>query len=392
MAGALTSDLATIAARAEETGRLGVDTEFVSERRYRALLCLVQIAVGDAADPEIHVVDALADLDTSPIARVLADPQIEVVVHAGRQDVALLKRVWETDVRNVFDTQIAGAFLGFGPQAGYSVLVERVLKRRTTRDEGLTRWDKRPLRPEQLEYARADVEHLLALADSLEERLVQLDRVEWVREECRALELSSDLRDIDDLFWRLPRLNRLSSKQRAVARELLAWRERTAGELDRPAKRLLPEQVLVELARRSPRTREELANVRAVPEQTLHRQWRGIVDAVQRGSSAEPIAGREVYASDARDAPLIALAQAVVRQRALDSELAPELLATQGDLAALVGDLRRGGGGDGNRALEGWRRELVGQELLELFGGQRSLAVGADRRIRSERDGSAEGG
>jgi ribonuclease D len=89
-----------------------------------------------------------------------------------------------------------------------------------------------------------------------------------------------------------------------------------------------------------------------------------------------------VHASDARDAPLIALAQAVVRQRALDSELAPELLATQGDLAALVGELRRGGNGDGSRALQGWRRELVGNELLELFGGRSSLAVGPDRRLR----------
>jgi ribonuclease D len=386
----VTSDLAAIAARAEQTGRLGVDTEFMSERRYRALLCLVQMAVGDPADPEIHVVDALADLDASPIARVLGDPEIEVVVHAGRQDVALLKRVWRSEVRNVFDTQVAGAFLGFGPQAGYSVLVDRVLNRRTTRDEGLTRWDRRPLSEDQLEYARADVEHLLALADELEGQLERLQRIEWVREECRALELSSDLRDVDDLFWRLPRLNRLSAKQRAVARELLTWRERTAAELDRPAKRLLPEQVLVELARRSPSTREELAQVRAVPEQTLHRQWRGIVEAVERGSRAEPIAGRESYASDARDAPLIALAQAVVRQRALDHELAPELLATQGDLAALVGDLRRGGTGDGSRALEGWRRELVGQELLDLIGGRRSLAVGPDRRLRLKPNDSGQ--
>jgi ribonuclease D len=377
--------LERIAEVAAEHGRLALDTEFVSERRYQALLCLVQVAAGDPAAPEIQVIDALGDPDASPLAGLLADPGVEVVVHAGRQDVALVKRGWGTEVRNVFDTQVAGAFLGHGPQAGYSSLVERVLKVRPSRDEGLTRWDKRPLTGDQVEYARTDVEHLLALADALEARLVEQGRLDWVREECRALEEMSDERNEDDVFWRLPRLNRLSSRQRAVARELVAWREQAARELDRPAKRLLPEQVLVELAKRSPRTRDALAHVRAIPEQTFHRHWRGLVEAVERGNSAEPIAGRPGADSDPRDAPLVAVAQALVRQRALDSELAPELLATQADLATIVAALRRGNPPDGNRALQGWRRELVGHELLELLGGRSTLAVGPDRRLAIRR-------
>jgi ribonuclease D len=378
--------LERIAELAVEHGRLGLDTEFVSERRYQALLCLVQVAAGDPATPEIQVVDALAGADASPVARVLADPAIEVVLHAGRQDVALVKRVWQTEVRNVFDTQVAGAFLGYGPQVGYSSLVERLLGVRSTRDEGLTRWDRRPLTPEQVEYARADVDHLLALADALEVKLHEQERLEWVREECRVLEKATDERDEGDVFWRLPRLGRLSSRQRAVARELVAWRERTARELDRPPKRLLPEQVLVELAKRSPRSRDGLAHVRAVPEQTLHRHWRGLLEAIERGGAAEPIPGRPAADTDARDAPLVAVAQGLVRQRALDCELAPELLATQGDLATIVAALRRGDPPDGNRALQGWRRELVGEELIELLTGRCALAVGPDRRLSVRRD------
>ena len=357
----------------------------MSERRYQALLCLVQVAAGDPAAPEIQVVDAIGDVDPSPLAGPLADPEIEVVLHAGRQDVALVKRAWRTEVRNVFDTQVAGAFLGYGPQVGYSSLVERLLKVLPSRDEGLTRWDKRPLTRDQIEYARADVEHLLALADVLEAKLAEQGRLEWVREECRALEEVTDLRDEDDVFWRLPRLSRLSSKQRAVARELVAWRERAARKHDRPPKRLLPEQVLVELAKRSPKDRDALAHVRAVPEQTLHRHWRGILEAIERGQAAEPIPARPAVDSDPRDAPLVAVAQALVRQRALDCELAPELLATQSDLAAIVGALRRGDAPDGNRTLRGWRRELVGEELLELLSGRRTLAVGPDRRLSVRR-------
>jgi ribonuclease D len=383
------NELEGIVELAVDRGRLGLDTEFVSERRYQALLCLVQVAAGDPAAPEIHVLDALADVDAAPLAGVLADPAIEVVLHAGRQDVALVRRVLRTDVRNVFDTQVAGAFLGFGPQVGYSQLVERLLKVRPSRDEGLTRWDKRPLTREQIEYARADVEHLLRLADALEAQLAEQGRLDWVREECRSLEEVTDERDEEDVFWRLPRLGRLSSQQRAVARELVAWRERTARALDRPAKRLLPEQVLVELAKRSPGNRDALANVRAVPEQTLHRQWRGLLEAIERGRAAEAIPGRPAADTDARDAPLVAVAQGLVRQRALDCQLAPELLATQADLAAIVAALRRGESPDGNRTLQGWRRELVGEELLELLSGRRSLTVGPDRRLLADRPAPA---
>src|SRR3954451_9980064 len=95
-----------LAERARATGRLGVDTEFMGEGRYRALLCLVQVAVDDGE--RVEVLDPLeGSLDPRPLAAVLADPEVEVIMHAGRQDVALLRRVWETDVTNVFDTQIA---------------------------------------------------------------------------------------------------------------------------------------------------------------------------------------------------------------------------------------------------------------------------------------------
>src|SRR4051794_8048161 len=116
----LVQELAEIA---REHGRLGLDTEFVSERRYRPLLCLVQVVVGD----RIEILDPLDDLDSAPLAAVLADPAIEVVLHAGRQDVALLKRTWRTEIANVFDTQIAAGFAGYGAQSGYDSLVRSLL-------------------------------------------------------------------------------------------------------------------------------------------------------------------------------------------------------------------------------------------------------------------------
>ena len=163
-----------------------------------------------------------------------------MVVHAGRQDVAILRRAWRTEVRNVFDTQVAGGFLGLGSQEGYESLVRKVLGTRLKGSEGFTRWDRRPLTAQQLEYAADDARCLLTLGERLEERLAEQGRLEWAREECRALEEVSDERPPERVYERLPRLARLSEHGRAVARELVEWREEIAEGMDRPAGFVLP--------------------------------------------------------------------------------------------------------------------------------------------------------
>ena len=374
-----------IAERAAQNGRFAIDTEFVSERRYQALLCLAQVAVPDPeADDGVRteVLDPLDGLDPSPLAAALADPAVEVVMHAGRQDVAILRRSWTTEIRNVFDTQVAAGFLGFGNQESYESLVRKVLGVRLTGAEGFTRWDRRPLSEQQLEYARDDARLLLSLGEELERRLDERGRLEWAREECRALEDASDERDPDRIYERLPRLGRLDPVQRAVARELVEWREEAARSMDRPAGFVLPDQALVEIARRLPGSLADLEHIRALPPQTLHRRGERILQAVEKGRKREaPAAPPDAPQRDSRDAPLVALAQAVVRHRSQESGVAVELIATQAELTALVGARRRGEDGDGIRVTTGWRRELVGQELIELLAGRRSLAV-TDGRLQ----------
>src|SRR4051794_15238190 len=147
-----------LAERARQTGRLGIDTEFMGEGRYRSLLCLVQVAVDGEADGDPARVEGLDPLDESlepgPLAEVLADPAIEVIVHAGRKDVALLRRLWQTEVTNLFDTQVAAGFAGLRAQLGYEPLLSEVTGVRLRKSASFTRWDARPLSAEQLEYAR----------------------------------------------------------------------------------------------------------------------------------------------------------------------------------------------------------------------------------------------
>jgi ribonuclease D len=373
-----------VARLARESGAIAVDTEFVSERRYQPLLCLVQTAVEGPDGLHISLFDPLDEgLDPAPLAEVLADPAVEVVMHAGRQDVALLKRTWRTEVTSVFDTQVAAGFAGYGNQTGYADLVRSLLGVRPKRSEGFTRWDDRPLSPEQLEYARADVEHLLEAARELKRRLAAGGRLEWAREECRRLEAASDERGPDQAYEALPRLGRLNGQQRAVAYELARWRDEAARAADRPPASFMPDHVLVETARKMPASREELKKIRGMPERTAGRHHREIVAAIERGRRAEPIPYEEKRLDiDKGDAPLVSLAQALVRQRASEAEIAVELIATQADLTRVVAGVRTGTL-NGGRPLEGWRRKLVGEELLELLRGRRVVRV-VDGRLSVE--------
>jgi ribonuclease D len=376
-----------LAERAAAGGRLAIDTEFVSERRYQALLCLAQVAVRDPAAPEgvrTEVLDPLeGELDVAPLARVLADPAIEVIVHAGRQDVAILRRTWRTEVRNLFDTQVAAGFLGLGNQEGYESLVRKVTGVRLKGAEGFTRWDRRPLSRQQLEYAADDTRMLIGLGDELERRLSERGRLDWAREECRVLEEASDERSPERVYDRLPRLGRLNDRGRAVALELVEWREGVARGMDRPASFVLPDQALIELARRAPRDRRGLEQIRGLPPQTLHRRGEQLVEVLDRGRRrAAPPPPPDPPRRDPGDAPLVALAQALVRHRSLESGVAVELIATQAELSSLVSALRRGDDGDHLRVARGWRRELVGEELGELVAGRRTLSVGPEGRLR----------
>ena len=382
---ASSADAAAAAAIGRENGRFGIDTEFMSEGRYRALLCLVQIAVDDPDAPggsRILLIDTLADIDVTPLAELLADPAIEVVLHAGRQDVAILRRVWDTEFTNIFDTQLAAGFAGASAQAGYGNLLGAILGRRVGKTASYTRWDARPLTAEQLSYAAEDVAHLLELADELQRRLAETDRLDWAREECRRLESATDERDPETVWERLPRVGQLDPRARAVARELAAWRERTASQEDRPVGSVLADPALVELAKRQPSNRQGLEQIRGIHPSGMRRRGNAILEAIARGQHTPPIPREEARGrSEPGDAPLIALAEALLRARSLEAGLAYELIASRSELEQIVAAARRSAPEPEVRTLAGWRRELVGADLRDLLAGRNAVSVGPGRRL-----------
>jgi ribonuclease D len=278
---------------------------------------------------------------------------------------------------------VAAGFLGYGNQEGYESLVRKVLKVRLKGSEGFTRWDKRPLTPQQLEYAADDARLLLALGEELERRLDERGRLEWAREESRSLEDVTDERDAARSYERLPRLGRLSESARGVALELVEWREAEARGADRAPGSVLPDQALVELARRTPHDKHGLEQIRGLPPQTLHRRSQALLAAIERGQGRTgPPPPSEPPARDPADAPLVSLAQALVRHRSMESGVAVELIATQAELSSLVSSLRRGECANHIRVSHGWRGELVGDELKELVEGRRALSVNPDGGLR----------
>ena len=383
---ASSSDIAAAAALARAHNRFGIDTEFMSEGRYRALLCLTQVAVEDPDSPDALrtlLIDGLdPTIDVAPLATLLADPTIEVVLHAGRQDVAILRRVWQTEVTNIFDTQIAAGFAGESAQSGYGNLLMAMLDIHLGKTASYTRWDARPLTAEQLSYAAEDVDHLLALADELQRRLRDSGRYDWAVEECRRLEGASDERDPETVWERLPRAAQLDPTSRAVAKRLAAWRERTASAEDRPVGSIVQDAQLVEIAKRHPRDPGRLGQIRGIHPPIIKRRGEALLEAVRLGLDDPPIPRESRRGrSEAGDAPLIALAEALLRARAMDAGLAYELIASRSELEVIVAAARESSPEPDIRTLSGWRRELVGDDLRALLSGHAGLSVGPRRRL-----------
>lgn len=359
--------------RARSSSVLAIDTEFLREKTYYAKLCLLQMATDD----EVVIVDPFAARNLAALTPLLQDESVMKLFHAGGQDLEILYRVTGVLPAPVFDTQVAAALLGHTMQVGYGALVHSLCGVALKKTDSFTDWSRRPLSESQLEYAADDVIYLPEMYRTMRNRLETKGRLAWLANDF--VELSNPARYEEDPRLRYRRLKRgssLSRQQLSAAREAAAWREVEARKRDIPRKWVITDEQIVEVCKREARTIDELFMVRGMRDRLTTRDARALVACMKAGmdlpSEQWPELDRASKSEPNVDAQLD-LMTALVRLRARENDIAMQALASHSDLAQVAR-----GYTEGVDVLRGWRRAMVGEELLELLDGRIALSLDAD--------------
>lgn len=363
--------LADLLAHIHEHGSVAYDTEFIGELSYHPRFCVIQLATPH----RLAVVDAMLDLDLTPIWRLLADASVAKIVHAGMQDLEPVVRHLDQPPANVLDTQIAAGFCRLPYPVGLSKLVADLLDVSLGKGLTFTSWDERPLSAAHLHYAADDVRYLPALHAVLMERLEAMGHLDWVRQECEAMCDPAMYRfDAEVQAQRVRGNGGLTPRQHAVLVELVAWRDRGAREHDLPPRTFLKDEVLVDLARKPAKKLDHLDRVRGLPRPMIAGSGWQIIEAIQRGRERRTTrkAGTESISEEKpRDRfgldSLFAAVQSYCHGRGID----PNLVATRRELARV----HRAAGVAGTRLAESWRAEMIGDWLQAFLHDDRRLTL-----------------
>lgn len=365
--------LDALVARCLASEAVALDTEFVWERTFVPALGVVQVGLGP---DDVHVVDAAA-LDLAPLGRVLASPDVQVVLHDAAQDLQILARATGAQPRNVFDTQRAAGLVGLSGSSSLQDLVEWATGVRLEKGETRTDWLRRPLSAKQVEYALDDVRYLPAVRARLVAEAEARGRMGWIGEEMARYEDPALFEPADELDavsrLKVAGIGRLSGRARAVLRHLAAWREREARALDRTRRMVLPDEGLVDLAVRAPQSDDDLARTPLTDKQRA-RFGPGILAAVSDGLAAEPESAERrgrPGPEDDRAAARLLVAQAFVAGRCAAEGVDPALVAPK----AALKDLVDGGPDAVAGAMTGWRAAFVGDDLARLLRGDLALRL-----------------
>lgn len=363
--------LDSLLADARAEGRCALDTEFVWEKTYAPVLCLVQIAT----DQRLAVVDPLQGAPLEPVAELVADGSVIKAMHAPGADLTGFALHFGTGADAVFDTQLAAGFAGHGGSLSLERMLDQSLGVRLKHAEGFTDWSKRPLTDVQVAYAADDVRHLLAAMDALEQRLASQGRDRWANEEMRRRcgPGAQLIQDPDQAWRRVAGRGKLRGEQLTALVSVAAWREREARRRDIPTSWLVRDPTVIELARRRPRTAQEAQEVRGLQ---LKRgpQLDGLLETLAAADGPPPERAAELPAElRNRVKVLLPLASSVLQAACAQAGIASELVATRDDLESLIRVVAEDG--DDHPLLDGWRRELAGDALLRLLRGQVAISV-----------------
>ena len=347
--------LVTACAELSTAGAVALDTEFIREKTYAPILCLVQLR--GTGDPML--LDPLAIGDLAPLGALMTDSGVEVVLHSCRQDLEALDTRIDGSPGTLFDTQVAAAFCGYGDQVSYAAMVDEVTGVSLPKVHTRADWTRRPLPASELAYAADDVRYLHDLRDHLGERLDRSGRMAWFREECgRQLDPGAWRPDPDRAWLRLKGAAALPVEAQETARRLAIWREKRAMDRNLPREWVLPTQALLAISRDAPRSVGMLARVEGLNRGMLRKHGDALV-RICREAPRNPGSGAiwtQVLAPD--DRRRVKGIMKLLRNVAEEIGISPSLLANR----AAVEDFVRGTAEI--ELFRGWRREVAGARVL----------------------------
>jgi ribonuclease D len=355
----------------------GFDTEFIGEETYHPRLCLVQVATPDT----LYVLDPLSLDSLDAFWEMVIDPARVTIVHAGREEIRLCQLWGKKSPGNLVDLQIAAGLTGLPYPLGHGNLVNLVLGTQIAKGETLTDWRRRPLTPEQIEYAFDDVRYLMRLWDKLSGKLLELGRGGWLVEEVdRLCNVVNPGEPTAVEKWRKLRgSGGLDRKRLGVLRALFQWREEQAVVTNRPVRSIVRDDLLVEIAKRNPTRSRDLSVVRGLP-----RRYQDEILAVVEQARTLPSSQLPSLTEREQETPqlnwLCGILNAYLGCWCLRQKLASNLVASNQDVRNLVRQ-KLGMRAEDPILKQGWRAQHVLPDLLDVLEGRRSLRIG---NLRSE--------
>lgn len=362
---------------ARDSGIVAFDTEFISEHTYRPELCLLQFAT----DEQAVAADPFELSDLSPWWDIMCDPEVTVIVHGGQAEVRFC--LWESGnpPQSLIDVQLAEGMRSRSYPLGYAALVNRVLQLGVSGKATRTDWKRRPLSDDQIRYAIEDVKYLPDIWRTQLKSLTELGRAEWVYAEFDKYVTDLTADDARAGWVRLPGINRLSRRELAVAINLYEWRDQQAQQRNKQPRRVLRDDLLLDIARRKPKTTGELMATRDMNRSDYRRSAAEMLNCVEEALAIPkqdlPVVPRNRERDSRQDEQVLGkLLSIALANRCAEMDVSMQLVATSADLRQLVRrHVYKDRSIDELPLLTGWRATVCGDLLTDVLDGHIVLKV-----------------
>ncbi|MBL6856832.1 MAG: ribonuclease D [Rhodobacteraceae bacterium] len=367
-----TNSLSELCNKLKESEYVTVDTEFIREKTYWPDLCLIQVADSKNA----AVVDVLSpNINIEPLLNIMHDPKVLKVFHAARQDLEIFFKLTNRLPQPLFDTQIAAMVCGFGDSVGYDTLVNKITGKIIDKSSRFTDWSLRPLTQKQIDYALGDVTHLRLVYENLNQHLLEGDRSEWLREEVEKLNDTGIYQTSPPDAWKRIKSRNTNPRFLGVLKELASWREKEAQKKNIPRNHVIKDEALVEIAHSSPKSLKSLNRIRGLGQRTAEGYvGQSLLKAVGVGENIPLNQCPQVPRRPSipkNIGPITDYLKVLLKMKCDEHGIAQKLIANSADIEKLAAF----GSKAGIAAISGWRKDLFGEDAINLIEGRSTIIV-----------------